>query len=63
LRELTNTHAHTFSGKAEGTDDKVTGEIEIPNLSDENEVEEVDVSTIPSQQSAQPLPLLPSGGR
>jgi hypothetical protein len=30
--------------KAEGKEGKVKGEIEIPNLSDENDVEEVDVS-------------------
>ena len=37
-------HSVAPSGMAEGKEGEVKGEIEIPNLSDENDVEEVDVS-------------------
>ena len=41
------TEPPTDPGKAEGKEERVKGEIEIPNLSDENEVEEIDVSLKP----------------
>ena len=34
----------SLAGQSRDEEGKATGEIEIPNLSDENEVEEVDVS-------------------
>ena len=36
----------THAGHWQDQEGEVTGEIEIPNLSDENEVEEVDVSQV-----------------
>lgn len=39
-----------------GTSKKISGEIEIPNLSEENEIEEVDVSC------RSPSPTPPCGG-